>query len=178
MHFLVRNGWILIHNSLKYVWGCFIGHKSIMVWCHQEISHYLFQCNVRFSLESGYYHQTSNISCTLPVNIIVDHSVSDVVGASPVSPAQTQKWLSYLSELIKMFLVFYFQSTRKVSKCGYLFVAPETFDFQSPLDRTRVSVEEKKCLLHLFSMSNHHFSCTNQRLYGNFLHATWLITSH
>ncbi|KAK2160602.1 hypothetical protein LSH36_129g01075 [Paralvinella palmiformis] len=29
--------------------------------------------------------------------------------------------------------------SRKISRCGYLFVAPESFDFKSPLDRTRVN---------------------------------------
>ena len=31
-----------------------------------------------------------------------------------------------------------FQASRKVSKCGYLFVAPG-YDFSNPLDKTRVS---------------------------------------
>ena len=35
--------------------------------------------------------------------------------------------------------MFMLQASRKISKCSYLFVAPDTFDFKSPLDRTRVS---------------------------------------
>ena len=37
-----------------------------------------------------------------------------------------------------VFSLFYFQASRKISKCGYLFVAPEQFDFSNPLDKTRV----------------------------------------
>jgi len=34
-----------------------------------------------------------------------------------------------------------FQASRKVSKCGYLFVAPG-YDFSNPLDKTRVGLSE------------------------------------
>ena len=48
------------------------------------------------------YHQTSNISCTLVGNIIVDHS--DVVGASPIGAApkklyfQLNTWLQWTGQ--------------------------------------------------------------------------------
>ncbi len=32
-----------------------------------------------------------------------------------------------------------FQANRKICKYGYLFVAPDTFDFSNPMDRTRVN---------------------------------------
>ena len=41
-----------------------------------------------------------------------------------------------------------FQASRKVSKCGYLFVAPD-WDFSNPLYRTKVSCELKLILADL-----------------------------
>ena len=48
-----------------------------------QVQHVIYHISVPYMM----YRQTSNISCTLVGNKIVDHS--DVVGASPVSAAQT-----------------------------------------------------------------------------------------
>ena len=63
------------------------------LWCnaldfyqtHKQLLQYL--CIVRCGAKYATYRQTSNISCTLVGNKIVDHL--DVVGASPVGVAPT-----------------------------------------------------------------------------------------
>ena len=54
---------------------------------HTQGHMHILDCPIVGMLPSGDYRQTSNISCTLVGNTIVDHS--DVVGASPVGAAPT-----------------------------------------------------------------------------------------
>lgn len=48
------------------------------------------------------------------------------------------KW-NIINYPLKHFM-FHLQASRKVSKCGYLFVAPG-YDFSNPLDKTKVSTK-------------------------------------
>ena len=56
----------------------------------------------------------------------------------PTCPVPTSPY-QYVNTVVIHGIFFSSQASRKISKFGYLFVAPETFDFSNPLDRSRVS---------------------------------------
>ena len=80
--FIIVNGIFLVWDDTKY---------SCAVMWHVRFPQLNIKCMqwdpIIYGQYITIYHKTSNISCTLVGNKIVDHS--DVVGASPVSAAPT-----------------------------------------------------------------------------------------
>ena len=125
---------IILHMSQTVTLSWHVQNFIVIGWAHlnqntanfDRISNYMSLCKSLFSpgpndLKLVWWHQTSNISCTLVGNKIVDYS--DVVGALPVgtAPATSSFWTKHLASM-------------NLGKDNVCMMRPETFRFWNLLN--------------------------------------------